>query len=297
MKTLAAFFLFIVFAVPAFAQNEERDSFTVYFNFDKHEIRPEERAKLDDLISLGFLTKSITTGVIIKAYCDIRGSVSYNDELAKRRAFSVHEYLLNHGVAKTSVAQVTSFGERMPVNDNRTEEERQLNRKVVISWPRVYELDTPVSKTPPEETALEPLKPPVRDFSKNIIDTIQTGEVLRLRNINFYGGRHTFLPSAEPALQELLEVMKSHPTLVIDIQGHICCRPGSPIDGADFDSGDNNLSFNRAWAVFKYLLDNGIDKKRMTYHGFAGSKPLVDPELTEDDRTANRRVEIQIISK
>ena len=44
MKTLAAVF-FLLFTVPALAQ-DERASITIYFDFDKHEIRPEEKEKL-----------------------------------------------------------------------------------------------------------------------------------------------------------------------------------------------------------------------------------------------------------
>lgn len=40
-----------------------------------------------------------------------------------------------------------------------------------------------------------------------------------------------------------------------------------------------------------------LDKKRLSYKGFGGSKPIyMIPELSEEERQANRRVEIQIVS-
>ena len=152
----------------------------------------------------------------------------------------------------------------------------------------IFKRSTPVSS---------PQQPQQPDITlKEKIDSVQEGETLRLQNINFYGGRHTFLPQSLPALEELLEVMRSHPTLEIEIQGHICCFTGGE-DGMDFDSNDRRLSVNRARAVYTYLVRNGIDKSRMTYQGYAGTRLLVYPETSEADRTMNRRVEIRIVKK
>jgi outer membrane protein OmpA-like peptidoglycan-associated protein len=49
--------------------------------------------------------------------------------------------------------------------------------------------------------------------------------------------------------------------------------------------------------VYEYLADNGIERERMTYKGYAGTKRLVEDEYTEADRTLNRRVEIKIVKK
>jgi outer membrane protein OmpA-like peptidoglycan-associated protein len=287
MKILSVLILTCLFFTRSFGQDS---STVVYFDFDKHEIRPAEKTKLDKLIS-DIKAGNIAGNILVKGHCDVTGPDEYNEVLARQRTFAVHEYLLNNGVPKTSVS-IESFGERVPVNDNRTKAERQLNRRVEISW----SLQKPV-ELPKEEPKEKEPQLPVKDFSKTAIDTVKEGDVLRLRNINFYGGRHTFLPTAIIPLEELLDVMKANPTLVIEIQGHICCRIGSPEDGADFDANDTNLSRNRARAVYDYLVENGIDKKRMSYKGFAGLVPLVNPEYTEADRTANRRVEIKIVKK
>jgi outer membrane protein OmpA-like peptidoglycan-associated protein len=124
----------------------------------------------------------------------------------------------------------------------------------------------------------------------------KVGQNIILRNINFYGGRHAFLPQAYSPLQELLETMQKIPTLEIEIQGHICCIIGEG-DGMDIDAGDPYLSVNRARAVYNFLALKGIDKSRMSYKGFGHKYPLIPNERTEEDAITNRRVEIKIIKK
>lgn len=296
MKTFALLFFACISCLSVAAQ-APTDSTTIYFDFDKHHLRSSEKVKLDAFIADYKNGKIAAEGIVVKGHTDISGPDSYNELLARKRTFTVHEYLLNNGIPK-SVVSIESFGERIPVNENKTRQQRQLNRRVEIFWAKPVLPDETAPKVIPKtEPPKEIPKDPVKDFSKEAMDTVKPGDILRLRNINFYGGRHTLLPTAIIPLEELLEVMKANPTLVIEIQGHICCRPGSDIDGADFDANDNNLSRNRARAVYDYLVENGIDKKRMSYRGFAGTKPLVYPEYTESDRTANRRVEIKIVSK
>ena len=53
----------------------------------------------------------------------------------------------------------------------------------------------------------------------------------------------------------------------------------------------------RALAVYNYLINNRINKNRLSYKSFGSSKPIhIIPENNEDERNENRRVEIQIIA-
>jgi flagellar motor protein MotB len=63
------------------------------------------------------------------------------------------------------------------------------------------------------------------------------------------------------------------------------------------ETGRYDLSTARAKAVYDYLVENGIEAKRMRYKGLAGQFPIVMPELSEADRTTNRRVEILILKQ
>jgi outer membrane protein OmpA-like peptidoglycan-associated protein len=260
----------------------------VNFEFDKYNLTREARLRIDSFLSV-YKKENTNAPVSLKGFCDSVGSLTYNDDLSEKRVAVVHTYLLKNGVPETAFSFMKGYGKRAPVNGNLTPEERRLNRRVEISLAPGNTIDHPDVTTPEKDT--------VQDFSSATIDSVKQGQLLRLKNINFYGGRHTFLPQALPALNELLEAMKKYPALEIDIQGHICCRIGSGMDGADFDSGDDQLSVNRARAVYYFLANNGISKRRMTYHGFAAQHPLVYPERTEADKTLNRRVEIRIINK
>ncbi|MGI8599900.1 MAG: OmpA family protein [Chitinophagaceae bacterium] len=281
--------LILQFSFTTFSQNT--DTVLVLFPFNKSELTSSEILSLNRFIN-NQKQYSGKSYIELRGHTDLIGTVAYNQVLSEKRVSSVLNYLVQNGISSAQIQLKKGYGETEPLNNNNNDVERQKNRRVEIIWKKEIE---PVSEQK-EEPVTTP-KDTVREFTREAIDTVREGQTLRLRNINFYGGRHTFLPQAMPALNELLEVMKANPSLVIEIQGHICCRYGSREDGMDYDAGDSKLSFNRARAVYNYLAENGINKRRMTYKGFAGEFPLVFPEYTETDRTLNRRVEIKIVKK
>ena len=286
MKILLALLCTVISFFAASGQ-ERKDTLLVYFPFDSATLTPAARAALDSFVAV-YKEGTATGGIALFGHCDSLGSYEYNEALSQRRVSAVQAYLQQKGLAPEAVAQARGYGERQPLTANRTPDERQRNRRVEVVWPRAAAA-TQAPPAPPRDS--------VPAFTRQAIDTVKEGTTLRLRNINFYGGRHTFLPQSMPALEELLRVMQAYPTLEIQIQGHICCLFGAEHDGLDYDAGDMNLSVNRARAVYDYLVENGIDQKRMTYRGFAATQPLVYPEYDEADRTANRRVEVKIVKK
>ena len=105
--------------------------------------------------------------------------------------------------------------------------------------------------------------------------------------MNFYENSIKLLPESEPILEDLLYILEKYPALKIQIQGHVCCQP----------ENEERLSFKRAETVYEYLVNNGIDKDRLSHTGFGSTKPIYTlPEKNEQERVANRRVEIQIIA-
>lgn len=123
------------------------------------------------------------------------------------------------------------------------------------------------------------------------------GDELIAQGLNFYPGSHRTLPEAKPILKKILELLEENPNLKIEIQGHVCCASKPNEDGLDDETGDFKLSWNRAQYVRDYLVQNGIDADRITYRGFAMTRPLVYPEKTIQDQIKNRRVEILITSE
>jgi OOP family OmpA-OmpF porin len=100
-----------------------------FFDFDKSVLKPEGRAKLDDLVGK---IKAINLEVIIAVgHTDAVGSDAYNQKLSVRRSESVKAYLVSKGIEKNRV-YTEGKGEKQPVADNKTAEGRAKNRRVEI---------------------------------------------------------------------------------------------------------------------------------------------------------------------
>ena len=267
---------------------QQSDTVKVFFPFDKAELTTIAKEEINRFV-FNYKAGSPASSLNIRGHCDAIGPHAYNDQLSNRRADVVRNFLLAQGIPDIAISLTKGYGEREPLSNNVTAAGRQENRRVEIIWNAVQTVVTDTMPPAPRDT--------IPILTQETIRTVEEGQTLRLQNINFYGGRHTFLPQSEPALKELLTIMKNNPTLVIEIQGHICCLPGTTTDGFDYDANNSLLSHNRARAVYEFLYKNGIEANRMSYKGFAGRIPLVYPEYTEEDRTANRRVEIKIVRK
>ena len=100
-----------------------------FFDFDKAVLKPEGKAKLDDLIGK---VKGISLEVIIAVgHTDSVGADAYNQKLSVKRSEAVKAYLVSKGVEKNRV-YTEGKGEKQPVADNKTKEGRAKNRRVEI---------------------------------------------------------------------------------------------------------------------------------------------------------------------
>jgi outer membrane protein OmpA-like peptidoglycan-associated protein len=272
-------FLFIVVPFLCFASPPV--SHTIYFDSGSDHIHFNDKQWIDSVASV--LKTAVNYSVSINGYCDADGSSESNDVLAQKRAAQAKEIFLNNKINEAFV-KTNFFGENKPVAENNSVIGKAKNRRVEISV--VYQLpeksgkilDNELLKT---ENVPEPLENIVADktFSS---EQLTVGKTLILKNMNFEGGTPVLLPESEPVLKELLQFMKQHPTLEIEIGGHVCCGP------------DRDLSIARAKKVYMYLKGYGIDPKRMSYKGYSFDKPIAE-ENTEEGRIANRRVEITIL--
>ncbi len=128
-----------------------------------------------------------------------------------------------------------------------------------------------------------------KEISRNIyLAPIEVGEVIQMHNILFRRGTDRFLPSAYPELDRLVNLMKENPNIEIMLMGHTN------------NIGDHDklvaLSEKRVEAVKKYLVDHGIDPKRIKGKGYGPDKPIASNE-TPEGRQKNQRVEFKIIKK
>ena len=87
----------------------------------------------------------------------------------------------------------------------------------------------------------------------------------------------------------MLKALKDNPKLKIEIHGHICCTPGKDKE---------EIALKRCVGTIEYLVVNGIDKSRLSYKSFDAEQPIFPiPEKNEEERKANRRIEILIVDK
>jgi OOP family OmpA-OmpF porin len=100
-----------------------------FFDFDKAVLKPEGKAKLDDLVGK---VKGISLEVIIAVgHTDSVGKDEYNQKLSVARSEAVKSYLVSKGIEKNRV-YTEGKGEKQPVADNKTSEGRAKNRRVEI---------------------------------------------------------------------------------------------------------------------------------------------------------------------
>ena len=83
----------------------------IFYDFDKATLRPESTEALDNLISL--LNENPNVTIELSAHTDNRGSDAYNERLSQRRAESVVNYLIEHGIAQDRLSPV-GYGEGKP---------------------------------------------------------------------------------------------------------------------------------------------------------------------------------------
>ncbi len=116
--------------VPA-APVSEKVTFAAdaFFDFDKAVLKPEAKAKLDDLVGK---TSAVALEVIIAVgHTDSVGTDGYNQKLSVDRSEAVKAYLVGKGIEKNRV-YTEGKGEKQPVADNKTSEGRAKNRRVEI---------------------------------------------------------------------------------------------------------------------------------------------------------------------
>ncbi len=288
------YFLLILFSLSlqCFAQEQ----FPVYFNSDKYEPSAGETQKLNAWLAANKEVKIVA----IDGYTDEDGTLGYNDTLALKRVNTIFAYLKDKVKIREDFRS-RNYGERRQLFKNKAE-----NRKVVIFYilakdlPRENEIlgikeeaEVPKPKPPvsfPEKIVLHNPDGTDSEFTLSRefmqkVNEAKAGEKLLLQNLNFQINTFAITPESRGKLYELLLVMQKSPKLKIDIQGYLCCMPVDRLD----------LSTQRAKAVKNFLVSNGIDKSRITYKGFGSTKAIYPlPEKTEDERAANRRVEIEI---
>ena len=115
----------------------------IFYDFDKATLRPESQTALDELVNL--LNENPNITIELSAHTDYKGSDQYNERLSQRRAESVVNYLIAHGIASDRLTP-KGYGEGKP---------KKIKRKVAEKYPFLKEGDvlteTYVTSLPEEQ--------------------------------------------------------------------------------------------------------------------------------------------------
>ncbi len=114
---------------------------------------------------------------------------------------------------------------------------------------------------------------------------IEVGETIKLNNVFFEAGLPILKSESFPELDRLVTVLSENGGINIELEGHTDNRGTADVL--------MKLSEERVATVLNYLTDHGINKSRITGHGYGATKPVANGD-SEEDRKLNRRVEFKI---
>lgn len=118
----------------------------------------------------------------------------------------------------------------------------------------------------------------IRDYAK----------IFTLDNVYFDVNKWDIKPECEPAIDNLYNSLVVNPNMHIEIAGHT---------DSDGDAQENLiLSQHRAESVMKYLIDKGLNPKRVQAKGYGEYKPIA-PNDSAPNKSRNRRTEVRVLEE
>ena len=114
----------------------------IFYDFDKATLRPESATALDELVDM--LNENPNVTIELSAHADYRGRAEYNKRLSQRRAESVVNYLIAHGIPKERLTPM-GYGVEKPktIRKKLTEKYPWLKENDVLTEEFVKALDDP----------------------------------------------------------------------------------------------------------------------------------------------------------
>ena len=105
---------------------------TVLFKFNSAQLTDEAKQQLDELgtSKMGSVKRYF---VAIQGFTDKTGDAQYNLDLSRRRAEAVQTYLVAQHNIPVYRIQIVGLGKDKPVNDEKTRDDRQKNRRVEVT--------------------------------------------------------------------------------------------------------------------------------------------------------------------
>jgi outer membrane protein OmpA-like peptidoglycan-associated protein len=121
------------------------------------------------------------------------------------------------------------------------------------------------------------------------LQPIKVAGNITLKDISFQGDSPEIMPESKPALDYILQFLLDNPNVKIIIKGYT-----NDPDNTGGEKYDVALSDRRANSIKNYIASHGVDRTRMKCVGYGNSKLIYPHPINEDQKVANRRVEIEI---
>lgn len=258
----------------------------------------------------------------INGYTDAVGTASNNLTLSKNRANSLASFFTSKGIDRKRI-QSTGYGESFLVNkcsDNIpcSSEERAANRRIELF--AVGRLDANgvvnisynaapapnADKIVSEAVALAVANNKAVSKSSSRSSSSKSsyqkpkrkshyaiGDVIEVASVFYERSKSRIDERKSPGLKQLLEVLKEHTHVVIEIGAHT--------DATGSAKYNKELSEKRAQSVKKYLEKKGISPSRLVAKGYGESKLLNKCKdgvrCSDNEHAVNRRTEFKVIGQ
>lgn len=134
-----------------------------------------------------------------------------------------------------------------------------------------------------------PAVPVATDFTK-VVGVPEVNKVYEIGHFYFAYNKADLNDAAKKCLDDLVAFLRPQPTMRIQVRSHTDCRGGAAYN--------QKLSKQRANVVVQYLIQNGIDAKRLEYVGLGSSMPKIPckcAECSEEQHYENRVLEFKIL--
>ena len=122
------------------------------------------------------------------------------------------------------------------------------------------------------------------------LDVLQVGGSIVVRvpaAFTFDAGSATTKATTDATLLEIARTVKTRNRTYVDVLAHT--------DTTGTPQANAALSERRAAAVATYLAAHGVARARIASRGLGESAPLYNPETSETQKAANRRIEIRLV--
>jgi outer membrane protein OmpA-like peptidoglycan-associated protein len=119
------------------------------------------------------------------------------------------------------------------------------------------------------------------------LSRIKVGETIVLNNIFYESDKYNLKAESNAELEVVVKMLEKNPSLKVEIGGHT--------DNSGNEEKNRVLSENRAKSVYDYLVSRNISADRVSYKGYASTKPVAGND-TPEGRSKNRRTELVVTS-